>query len=201
MVCCQNRGMILMLILALSVAVQDHQMAPDGLRLALGLDPSAMRIAWQTYDVLKAETKVMWGSKADSLDHTATGGATVFTSDPARNWTMHTAEMTGLAPSSQYFYKVGGSTGWSEVFQFKSQANADTLKDQLPQVMLSCMPSCPPPAHLSPSCTSGSCHSGRYGLLVCLFALRLLWICREMHLCQQIRWSHFREARYDPPHW
>ena len=138
--------MILMLILALSVAAQD-QMAPDGLRLALGLDPSAMRVAWQTYDVLKAETKVMWGSKADDLEHSAVGGATVFTSDPERNWTMHTAEMTGLAPSSQYFYKVGGATGWSDIFEFKSQANADTLKDQLPQVMLSCVPS-------SPSCTS-----------------------------------------------
>jgi len=133
MVCSQNRGMILMLILALSVAAQD-QMAPDGLRLALGLDPSAMRVAWQTYDVLKAETKVMWGSKADDLEHSAVGGATVFTSDPERNWTMHTAEMTGLAPSSQYFYKVGGATGWSDIFEFKSQANADTLKDQLPQV-------------------------------------------------------------------
>merc|ERR1740117_1544677 len=87
MVCSQNRGMILMLILALSVAAQD-QMAPDGLRLALGLDPSAMRVAWQTYDVLKAETKVMWGSKADDLEHSAVGGATVFTSDPERNWTM-----------------------------------------------------------------------------------------------------------------
>jgi len=76
----------------------------------------------------------MWGSKADDLEHSAVGGATVFTSDPERNWTMHTAEMTGLAPSSQYFYKVGGATGWSYIFEFKSQANADTLKDQLPQV-------------------------------------------------------------------
>ena len=80
---------------------------------------------------------MQWGLSASQLDKNATGDSFLFTQDEGRKWATHTAVMGGLSPSTRYWYRVGGeSTGWSQIFSFKSQVDATTLKSELPQVHL-----------------------------------------------------------------
>jgi len=126
-----------MLILAF-LAHASAGLSPEQVRIGLGYSPASMHVAWATMENTSApvaETNVQWGISASKLDATAKGEAVVFTSDPNRNFTTHMAVMSSLKPSSKYFYRVGGPTsGWSQVFSFKSQADATTLTGQLPQV-------------------------------------------------------------------
>ena len=51
----------------------------------------------------------------------------------------HVANLSGLAPSTMYYYRVGnlaagGDGQWSQTFSFRSQATRETLK--LPQYHL-----------------------------------------------------------------
>eukprot|EP00939_MAST-03C_sp_MAST-3C-sp1_P004575 g4575.t1 len=98
---------------------------PEQLRLALGLDTTSMRVAWATYEnTSKIQTKsiVQWGVDPSSLDSEDEGEATLFTADPGRNWTMHTAVMSRLKADTVYYYRVGDpDNGWSTVVDFRSQ--------------------------------------------------------------------------------
>ena len=111
---------------------------PVQVHLALGYTPATMAVSWATYETTSTpstESVVMWGLSADSLDQKSTGDVRSFTADKGRVFYTHAANMTGLKPSTRYFYKVGDATnGFSEVFNFKSQADATTLAANLPQL-------------------------------------------------------------------
>ena len=89
--------------------------APEQVRLALGLSPASMAVAWATMENTPAPiagSEVQWGLYADLSHHeSATGRADTFHSDPGRNFSTHTALMTGLRPSTRYYYRVGSSSG------------------------------------------------------------------------------------------
>ena len=91
--------------------------APEQVRLALGLSPASMAVAWATMENTPAPiagSEVQWGLSADLSHHeSATGRADTFHSDPGRNFSTHTALMTGLQPSTRYYYRVGSSSSGS----------------------------------------------------------------------------------------
>ena len=98
---------------------------PEQLRLALGYDVSSMNVGWATMENTEApqtSSWVQWGTEENDLRNQARGDVTLFTQDPGRNWTMHTATMSTLTPDTQYFYRVGcPEGGWSDVVSFRSQ--------------------------------------------------------------------------------
>ncbi len=58
---------------------------------------------------------------AGSLTHTAYGTNTNYTAFNIKSPSLHFAVMTGLTPSSSYYYRVGNDQyGWSSVFPFTS---------------------------------------------------------------------------------
>ena len=49
----------------------------------------------------------------------------------------HTANMTGLKPSTRYYYRVKSASGeTSKTFTFKTQPDATTIATDLPEVHL-----------------------------------------------------------------
>eukprot|EP00937_MAST-01D_sp_MAST-1D-sp2_P007861 g7861.t1 len=113
--------------------------APEQVHLALGYTPATMAVQWSTQDNAAAptsESTVQWSLDGKSWTDamTATGEAHAFTIDSGRTWYNHVANMTGLRPATRYYYRVGGAeSGWSQVFDFRSQVDADTLAASLPQ--------------------------------------------------------------------
>ena len=111
---------------------------PQQVHLALGHTPATMAVQWSTYgDDGKAGTLVQWAESADAVSSAAQvpGETFAFTADADRTWYNHVANMTGLKPVTQYYYRVGdpGNGGWSKVFNFKSQVTPETLEANLPQ--------------------------------------------------------------------
>jgi len=115
----------LVLALAAVEVVTASTYAPEQLRLALGYDVSSMHVGWATLENASApltSSWVQWGKDENSLQYEARGQETLYTSDPGRNWTMHTAVMSPLESDSQYYYRVGcPDNGWSDVRSFRSQ--------------------------------------------------------------------------------
>jgi len=122
-----------MLTLAFFVLTSLANASPEQLRLALGTGLDSMNIGWTTVDM--ADSIVQWGL-TKGLGQEASGQTTPFTVDPGRTWHMHQAVMVKLAPSRTYFYRVGSNqqNEWSEIYSFKSAADASTLAAELPQV-------------------------------------------------------------------
>ena len=115
--------------------------SPEQVHLAVGLTPSTMGVQWATLDNTSAlETMVQWslspfGAAITDADmFNATGEAYKYSADAGRTWYNHVANMTDLAPATRYYYRVGGpSSGWSQVFHFKSQVTPEVLAANLPQ--------------------------------------------------------------------
>ena len=102
---------------------------PQQLHLSLMDDKSAMRVTWATKsEVTNAVVEVskeasMSGEKTTSAATSTYHAGTLF---PWVGW-IHTAVMTGLSPSTRYYYRVGatGANGvWSGVVDFKSQTSS-----------------------------------------------------------------------------
>ena len=92
--------------------------APEQVHLSLTGTASEMRVGWTTLEPTATHT-VRWGSTTAGLSSAAVGSNTTYYHF---GWLgqLHTAVMTGLAPSSRYFYQVGDSAGgWSKVFSVR----------------------------------------------------------------------------------
>ena len=119
-----------------------------GVHIGFGMTPSEMRVSWATYQTMQGPPSrapkggdgkghyggtcpkagcggsyVQWGLSAGALTSSnASGTATAQTYDSGRVWSQHTVSLTGLKPSTKYFYRVGDpATGWSAVTSFRSQ--------------------------------------------------------------------------------
>lgn len=135
---------------------------PKGVHIGYGLDPTEMRVSWATYKSVTPSgalgmgvyggvcpaagcggSHAEWGLTATALtEKSAAGAATVQTYDANRTWYQHTISLTGLKPSTKYFYRVGDpATGWSRVFSFTSEYDASTLAANLPQARTQEIPS------------------------------------------------------------
>lgn len=114
---------------------------PEQIHIGLGYDPSEMTVHWTTIQSSRqphyspGDSYVMYGPSPSSLTEVVAGRSFLFSDygSERRNYTMHIATMRGLAPSSRYYYAVGGnSSGWSSPYSFKSAPSAATLRGQLP---------------------------------------------------------------------
>lgn len=81
-----------------------------------------------------------WSLSSDLSGKTTTaqGDVRPFTMDSGRTWYTHMANMTGLSPSTRYYYKVHSASGneSSAIFSFKTQPTAATLDSNLPELHL-----------------------------------------------------------------
>lgn len=83
-----------------------------------------MVASWQTKGATDTSI-VMWGEGPQSLDKTASGTCATYLPGDDEGSFSHHAIMTGLSPSTTYYYKVGDATaGFSDVMQFKSSPAA-----------------------------------------------------------------------------
>jgi hypothetical protein len=113
---------------------------PSQVHLALTGNPAEMRVMWTSGS--SAKPTVRYGLSASNLDMTATGAYKTYTYDQLANcwndsWaTEHWYEpgnlndvlLSGLQLQTQYFYQVGSSDAWSDVYNFTSSKpiSADT---------------------------------------------------------------------------
>ena len=76
--------------------------------------PNGIWIGWRTDS--GTETTVRWGTSAGALTQTVTGTNQFL----GTNYNWHTAELTGLSPSTFYYYQVQTGTQMSDVFRFRT---------------------------------------------------------------------------------
>ena len=90
---------------------------PQQVHLSLTDDPSEMTVTWVTE--LSAGNEVEWGISEGALEQSATGSSRMY------EWTVniHSATMTDLSPDIEYFFRVGGDSGWSGISSFRTAAN------------------------------------------------------------------------------
>lgn len=93
-------------------------------------------VAWASYDATRPlPGSVRWSLSKDlSNATTAQGDVRPFTADAGRVWYTHTANMTGLKPSTRYYYQVlSASAESTSTFSFKTQPDASTIAANLPE--------------------------------------------------------------------
>ena len=111
--------------------------SPEQVHLALGHTPATMGVQWATLndELGAAGTYVQWAESAAAVATSpiVPGAKFKFTVDPGRTWYNHVANMTGLKPVTQYFYRVGGSAvppAYSKIV--KSDCNGRDVHPQPP---------------------------------------------------------------------
>jgi len=100
---------------------------PQQVHISLGRDVSEMIVMWVTQH--KTDTVVQYGKVSGELSLSVEGHDPVFyTFDPYVSGVIHTAVITGLQPSTTYYYKCGGLSGWSEEFSFTTAPKVGTFE-------------------------------------------------------------------------
>ncbi|AKX93927.1 fibronectin type III domain-containing protein [Neomoorella thermoacetica] len=100
---------------------------PDHITLTWTQDPlTTQTITWRT-NITIARGLVQYAKAADKASFpgkAATVEATVqkFTSDLG-DMNIHTATLTGLEPGTEYIYRVGDGTNWSDIHTFTTEAS------------------------------------------------------------------------------
>ena len=96
---------------------------PEQLQLALSANSSEMLVTWITAD--HSEGGVQWGLSSTELLQSSSGTDHTYDAD---GWSgvIHDAAMTGLAPGTEYHYRVGDDVkGWSPVTSFTTAPDGD----------------------------------------------------------------------------
>ena len=96
-----------------------HATAPEQVHLSLSRRPSEMVVMWTTLRETPTHT-VEWGLAPGRLTSTSGGNVTTYT---WFGWegSLHRAVMTGLKPTTRYYYRVGdASGGFSPVHSFRT---------------------------------------------------------------------------------
>eukprot|EP01117_Protostelium_nocturnum_P020394 TRINITY_DN9149_c0_g1_i1.p1 TRINITY_DN9149_c0_g1~~TRINITY_DN9149_c0_g1_i1.p1 ORF type:complete len:501 (-),score=116.23 TRINITY_DN9149_c0_g1_i1:61-1563(-) len=93
--------------------------APEQVHISLSGDSiTSMMVSWVT--AKSDSSQVLFGLNPSSLSQSVSGSNYTYTSG-GWNGVLHKAEMSGLAPNTKYFYKVGGNKyGFSPVFSFRT---------------------------------------------------------------------------------
>eukprot|EP01116_Phalansterium_solitarium_P001928 TRINITY_DN11769_c0_g1_i1.p1 TRINITY_DN11769_c0_g1~~TRINITY_DN11769_c0_g1_i1.p1 ORF type:complete len:453 (+),score=24.28 TRINITY_DN11769_c0_g1_i1:95-1453(+) len=89
---------------------------PNSIHLALTGDPSQMVVSWFTFDP-SPSTAVQFGSQSGVLNSLANGTQNTF--NPSTGYT-HDVVLTGLTPSTRYFYRCGMDGVWSAEYSFQA---------------------------------------------------------------------------------
>ena len=76
--------------------------------LALSSDPTRMFVSWRT-NSSSAPASVAYGASPTALTQLATGQSWTFTDSTSREYYLHRATLTGLAPGARVFYRAGGA--------------------------------------------------------------------------------------------
>jgi len=102
---------------------------PEQIWLNFGRTLDAMVVGWLTSD-MTAATVVQWGTTSGGpYPNQASGNSTFYKySSKYTSGLIHHATMTGLAPASTYYYRVGdGASSWSSEYAFKSNSPPGTF--------------------------------------------------------------------------
>ena len=101
---------------------------PEQIHLASNGLTSEMVIQWGTQEdttlSCPSDSNVEYGTSSDELNQSATGD------DDMYLWTtcIHTVTLTELAPNTTYYYRLGGSGEWSDIFYFDTpEENPETI--------------------------------------------------------------------------
>ena len=93
---------------------------PEQVHLATNGIPGEMVVQWGTEEDTTAfcnsDNTVEYGTSQDSLNFSEEGD------DDMYLWTTctHTTILSGLTSNTTYYYRVGGSGEWSDIFSFKT---------------------------------------------------------------------------------
>jgi len=98
---------------------------PEQIHIAIGSSPSEMNLQWSTIHGgdIKTASSVEWGEDPNHMSNSVDGDSTIFVDGGEESYTQthHLATMTGLSPSTKYYYQVGGpDSGFSDVLEFTS---------------------------------------------------------------------------------
>ena len=111
------RGSCLLLLATAASAADDFTVTLRHIALA---GPGGMRVSWRTQNT--STSACTYGLSSASLNLTAVGAAAAVNYMPGHGY-HHTVKLTGLAPSTTYFYRCGNASnpsGLSPIASFKS---------------------------------------------------------------------------------
>ena len=126
----RNIQIICLIALGLSLCIIKNIDAapPEQIHLASNGLTSEMVIQWGTQEdttlSCPSDSNVEYGTSSDALNQSATGDDAMYL------WTtcIHTVTLTELAPNTTYYYRVGGSGEWSDIFSFETvEENPETI--------------------------------------------------------------------------
>lgn len=122
---------------------------PEQIHISQGIASSEINVQWATLKDIGSNGKpglssqdafVNYGLSPTNLSKTTSGSSFFFQdfgdSAEHRGYFIHIATIKELVPNTVYYYSVGGnSSGWSKIYQFKSQPiTVDNVKERLPMV-------------------------------------------------------------------
>jgi len=94
---------------------------PEQVHLSLTGKPSEMCISWVTWDETESSS-VLYGIIPSKLNRRTNGTLDHYYLPFYESPALHSATLTGLAPATRYFYKVGDEFGgWSNIFHFDTE--------------------------------------------------------------------------------
>ncbi|TKR62171.1 hypothetical protein L596_026165 [Steinernema carpocapsae] len=95
---------------------------PEQVHLSLTGNLNEMFVTWVTLSPVPATPFVKYGSSQYTLDRTVIGVASHFSDGGDQKIVryVYRAKMRNLQPETEYFYKVGSTLGYSQIFSFKT---------------------------------------------------------------------------------
>ena len=125
----RNSRVLLMIICSsLAIVVGAYGAPPEQVHLATTGITSEMVIQWGTQEdttlSCPSDSNVEYGTDSNELNQTASGD------DDMYLWTTctHTVLLSDLSPNTTYYYRVGGSGEWSDIFSFSTlEENPETI--------------------------------------------------------------------------
>lgn len=109
--------------------------APQEQHLSMTADSTQMLVSWAQQTYTPTPT-VQYGTDPNALSLTATGSSHNYSLElvtgPWHSMQLNVVLLTGLAPATQYFYRVGGNdVGWGNVTAFRSAPDVTSVPDRI----------------------------------------------------------------------
>ena len=121
-------GLLVFAICIIMLNFSTEAAPPEQIHLATNGITSEMVIQWGTQEdttlSCPSDSNVEYGTDSNELNQTASGD------DDMYLWTTctHTVLLSDLSPNTTYYYRVGGSGEWSDIFSFSTlEENPETI--------------------------------------------------------------------------